>query len=338
MLRAHGLKTALFRFELFEVIGIGAGILALTIFLANAARIELVFGTASPSPIVGEVVGLFAHPGACVLTAALAVLAVARSIVIRRDMRYREIAAYLLRVAIAFVFLMGMYKTVMFYINVFNPVSRDVVIQTIEKALFGGQLLSEWMQPLVNRPLTDIFSCCYMSWFVLVYATVLLMATHSRKAVSEYTFTALLTFYIGYFTYFLVPVMGPLFTVHYQQAIGGITAVFLKTEPVVSRDCFPSLHTGLSIVMMIEVWRYRRKWAWFFIPLGLLIIFSTVYLRIHYIPDLIAGLGLALTTTQTAPVFLALWDKARSVVFGREREGLTIPEVPSLEHVSYFIK
>ncbi|MGZ4164870.1 MAG: phosphatase PAP2 family protein, partial [Tumebacillaceae bacterium] len=70
---------------------------------------------------------------------------------------------------------------------------------------------------------------------------------------------------------------------------------------------FPSLHTGISVVMLVNVWRHSRRLVWLYAPLVTMIIFSTVYLRLHYAIDVIAGIALALTTTKVCPYLLDKW-------------------------------
>jgi membrane-associated phospholipid phosphatase len=59
-------------------------------------------------------------------------------------------------------------------------------------------------------------------------------------------------------------------------------------------NCFPSLHTAISVAMAGVAWRgpsraYRHA-AW---VLAVAIVFSTIYLGIHWVADVVAGLVLA---------------------------------------------
>ena len=45
---------------------------------------------------------------------------------------------------------------------------------------------------------------------------------------------------------------------------------------------------------MILAFRFRSKLRWVFLIMGCSLIFSTVYLRYHYVVDVIAGIALAL--------------------------------------------
>jgi membrane-associated phospholipid phosphatase len=59
------------------------------------------------------------------------------------------------------------------------------------------------------------------------------------------------------------------------------------------RNCMPSGHTMMTLMNMILAFRYRSKLRWVFLVMGLSLIFATVYLRYHYVVDVLAGIILA---------------------------------------------
>jgi membrane-associated phospholipid phosphatase len=58
---------------------------------------------------------------------------------------------------------------------------------------------------------------------------------------------------------------------------------------IVQRDAFPSGHTELSLLVVYLSHHYKLKTRWIITALATLLIFSTVYLRYHYVVDVIAG-------------------------------------------------
>ena len=59
-------------------------------------------------------------------------------------------------------------------------------------------------------------------------------------------------------------------------------------------DAFPSGHTAIAVLsaMLASTYRLRIKLIYWILTIG--IIFSTVYLRYHYVVDVIAGIIFAL--------------------------------------------
>jgi membrane-associated phospholipid phosphatase len=74
----------------------------------------------------------------------------------------------------------------------------------------------------------------------------------------------------------------------------GAEALMNAWRPI-HRDCFPSLHTAVSTLTSLWAWRTRRLHrlgpvvATIYLPLNAALWFSTVYLRYHWVVDLVAG-------------------------------------------------
>ena len=60
-------------------------------------------------------------------------------------------------------------------------------------------------------------------------------------------------------------------------------------------NCFPSLHTAISTAMAGVAWRSGapRRYVAFSTILAACIVFSTIYLGVHWVSDVVAGLLLA---------------------------------------------
>jgi membrane-associated phospholipid phosphatase len=129
-------------------------------------------------------------------------------------------------------------------------------------------------------------------------------------------FVVLYGFLLSYVSYFIFPSIGPRFTLHDFTAISselpGVFAtdwlrVFLDrgenilpgmslstTLRVVTRDAFPSGHAEVTLLTMLLAFKYRSSLRWPITILGLSLIFSTIYLRYHYVVDVLAGVVLAM--------------------------------------------
>ena len=68
---------------------------------------------------------------------------------------------------------------------------------------------------------------------------------------------------------------------------------------VVVVNCFPSMHTSIAFAMLLLAWREKDRffrWIWTFFCLS--IIYSTLYLEIHWVTDVIGGILLAIITVK----------------------------------------
>jgi membrane-associated phospholipid phosphatase len=61
----------------------------------------------------------------------------------------------------------------------------------------------------------------------------------------------------------------------------------------VQRDAFPSGHTAIAIVVLAMAARYQRRLFYPLLVITVSLMISTIYLRYHYVIDVIAGVLLA---------------------------------------------
>ncbi len=308
-IRARGLLANV---ELFEWMGIAASVAAAWIFFVYGRRLDELVGVPHYHwQVVWMISGIYLHfvPWALLVGTVLLVAWWKLS----GAQQGKRLTSYLfaVRVFFAYCLLLIVFRIVNFYVPVLHPGIQDPVLQRMDSTLFGGRQVGEWLQPLVHPWLTHLLTGAYVSWFWLLFATVALLITARKRAVSEYVFASLLTFYIGYVCYVMVPVIGPGYTYHFAVPVGDIAPQFTLNRLTVARDCFPSLHTALSVLMVIYVWRYRRPWAVLYIPLACLIIFATLYLRFHYGSDDIAGAVLGVAISVMAPKLHNAWLRWR---------------------------
>jgi membrane-associated phospholipid phosphatase len=120
--------------------------------------------------------------------------------------------------------------------------------------------------------------------------------------------TLMVSFYLGYCCYILLPVSGPLSMLP-PAAPGFIESTtiyaFLEANFRYVGDCFPSLHTANPWLM---VWTGRRGFPrWLLLASCLVccgITLSTMVLRLHYGVDVLAGLLWAFTIPALARLTL----------------------------------
>lgn len=226
----------------------------------------------------------------------------------------RDQARFVLRIMTSFFVMLLTFELITNYIRFRDLTLLDGLLQQWDQVVFGGKIAPLWFDPLHSSEMTLIFSGVYLVWFILIYSTVFLLLFKGREAVLEYTSKALLTFYIGYIIYIFVPAIGPLYTYSFAQDLGGLTT-FLQNPKWINpaADVFPSLHTGIAVVMLMQIWRSYRIWTIFFGPVCFLIVLSTLYLRIHYGVDVIAGIILAILITKATPSLRNYWNRFRSM-------------------------
>ena len=193
-----------------------------------------------------------------------------------------------------------------------NTRALDHQLYHLDLALFGFEpavLMERWATPAV----TDWFALFYVGYFGLLAFFVLpiVFLGKSKRLGGELAVVTMLTFGIGQTVYALVPGFGPIHAL--PQAFHGPLhgrALFNLMNAIVSRggaqkDIFPSLHTAVPVALTLLAFRHRRgrvmRWAWPVIAFVTVnIVIATMFLRWHYLVDVIAGLCLAVFSVHAA--------------------------------------
>lgn len=221
--------------------------------------------------------------------------------------------------------------------HVIRPEVVDPVLRRLDEALLAVEP-SLWAQRITRPWLTEYMTFAYALFFV--FPGIVLGVTYARgelPAFREFGLALSLAYYLGLVGYMTVPAVGP------RYAFGGEFSVplvgYFITEParaawrsieLVDRDCFPSLHTAISSISLVYLWRARRGWGRpgrilvaVAAPLVVSLWASTIYLRYHYAVDVLAGWAVALVCTQAAPRLIRGYCRR----VPRARALLAAPEV-----------
>ncbi len=222
----------------------------------------------------------------------------------------------IIRDGLPFGFCIAIYSNLHDTIHFVNPNDIHFSLIKIDQFLFGTQPCV-WAEKFIHPVLTDIFTFFYVLFFLWAPLLALILYLKGDRIKFRYTMVGLiLTFYLGYFGYILFPaaspdlVLAPMFTKTLQNLpiLDKLRNSF-TVLPSSVRDAFPSLHTAVTLVALFFSWKYLRWYFWFILPFTIGLILSTIYLRQHYVIDLIAGWGLAHLTVWLGPKLENFWSK-----------------------------
>ena len=209
----------------------------------------------------------------------------------------------------AYPFILFVFKEIYLMVRPIHPVDYDWLFISIDRWIFGVNP-TQWMMQFANPALTEIFQIAYFSYYILFI--LLGVELYRRFTVEEFDHGAFLVvygFYLSYLGYFLLPAIGPRFTLHDFYAINkelpglfftswmrdfinageSISFSMAHAAEHVQRDVFPSGHTQLTLIVVYVGHWYKLKTRWIMTVLAGLLIVSTIYLRYHYVVDLLGG-------------------------------------------------
>jgi membrane-associated phospholipid phosphatase len=191
------------------------------------------------------------------------------------------------------------YKELSYLIPQVHPNDLDWQLEAIDMRLFDVNP-TLWLERVTHPAISEILQIAYSSYYLLPVILGIVIWLRKPEVFGFYVYLIVLAFYLSYLGYILVPAIGPRFILagQFSKPLGGI----LLAEPIrrtldhaegITRDCFPSGHTALTMVVLYSAWRFHRQTFWWMLPVGTLLIIATVYLRYHYVVDVVAGALLA---------------------------------------------
>ena len=177
---------------------------------------------------------------------------------------------------------------------------RDAALIAWDQRLFGFQA-SVAMQRFVSPLLTAWMEFAYTFHILNIpIVACFLYLRRRRERFREMMAGILVITFLGLLGYLLVPAVGPLYTLRDQFTVPLSVPLEMVNRQIefmdfarIKRDVFPSLHAGISFVVWLYAWRNSRRLFAILAPFVLSLFVSTVYLRYHYLVDVVAGLLLA---------------------------------------------
>lgn len=206
-----------------------------------------------------------------------------------------------------------MYEQVQAFVRIVHPRDYDHLLIAADRALFGTDP-TVWISQVATPWLTEYLQICYFMFYLLPIMHAVEMSRPGREeAFNEFIRGIVYCYAISYLLYFVMPAVGPRFTLHdfsmtdielpglwLTPALrdivnqgGGIPIGVTDPASVVNRDCMPSGHTMLTLVNIMLAFRLRSRLRWLFVVIGGSLILATVYMRYHYVVDVIVGAILA---------------------------------------------
>jgi membrane-associated phospholipid phosphatase len=221
------------------------------------------------------------------------------------------------------------FKQIYFMIKPIRVYDYDYLFIDIDRWLFGSDP-THFLHQISNPVLTELLQIVYGIFYLLPILLGLVLLKNKRYVAMDFAvFILIYGFYLSYLGYFIWPGIGPRFTLHNFSTINeqlpglfltnflrelvnageSIPAGTLNPAEVVQRDIFPSGHTMMTLTVMYLSVKLKSRSKYFFVPVGSLLIFSTVYLWYHYVIDLIGGLVFMIFALWSGKYIFNWWRK-----------------------------
>lgn len=191
----------------------------------------------------------------------------------------------------------------------------DKYINVIEFFIFGNEP-TILLERIVNPFLTEILKFAYFSYYFIIFVPpVYFYFSKKYRILDEYVESVSIAFFICYIFFILFPVEGPryVFSELYKVKLDGYFFTrlqdFIMAHVSTHGGCMPSSHVAASCMAWRVINRHFKKTSYFLLILIVLLCFSTVYHRYHYVMDVIGGLVVVYFASRFRIYFLAFYNK-----------------------------
>jgi membrane-associated phospholipid phosphatase len=251
------------------------------------------------------------------------------------------------------------YENLYLFSDLFNHTFSliDPTLMQIDKKIFGLQP-TIWLQQFTHPLMVDFFMISYSMFIVYpFFYLIYLFHKNQLEIFQKVIFAQILALTLSLTSFIIFPAMGPRFTLDpviaaidntttfYTVNLEGISSSFvhgitgresLYAAQVdlwnyierVRTDCMPSMHTGLCLISLFYALKHRDLFVhkqlalWFWIIGVSALIISTVYLRYHWVIDVIAGAVLAIVVYYLTNILFTVWKS------NRQQAGLKEQAIP----------
>jgi hypothetical protein len=209
-----------------------------------------------------------------------------------------------------------------------SPHSLDADLLAFDLRVFGYEPSIAWDR-WVTPHTTEWFAFFYFGYFFLLSAHVLpiMLVGRNRVRTAHFALGIFMVFCTGHILYMIVPGWGPYHHLAGQfvhPLEGGLFWRLVRATVDAGgsqKDIFPSLHTAAPTYFAIYSFIHRRafpfRFTWPFMAFAATqIILATMFLRWHYLIDILAGITVA-TTAALLSYRIVTAETAR-----REKAGL----------------
>lgn len=218
--------------------------------------------------------------------------------VIYLNSRISNQTIYLLRMTYP-VILSGYFYSETVYHNKLFIGNIDSILVRVESAIFDMQPTLEFSLIFSNKLFSELMYFGYFSFYLIILGFTLYFFFKKKEIFNESVFKLSASLYIFYLVFCLLPSAGPQYYFSYPENIlpeGYLFEHIMKIIQNIAEQptgAFPSSHVGISIIILIMSKKNAPQFFKFTWPFVVILILSTVYIKAHYVIDIIGGILIA---------------------------------------------
>ena len=201
----------------------------------------------------------------------------------------------LIQFIILYAALSLLYKETATINRLYYPV-LDPMLTRWDELIFGFQPSLEFSKAIHYALFSELMFMSYFSYYLMPLAVLLLTFSYIPSKTDEFGFIFITSFLIYYLIFVFFPAVGPQFYFPYPEnqieakGIFGHIIKIIQENGEAPTAAFPSSHVGIATILSIWLAKNLKKYLKFFIPIVILLILATVYIKAHFAVDVFTGL------------------------------------------------
>lgn len=182
------------------------------------------------------------------------------------------------------------------HLNTFLFPKIDPFLIALDEWIFGFQPSVVFSSAYPGKLFSELMFLGYFSYYLMPFFAFIFVWLYKREHFNEFSFIVLSGYFFYYLIFILVPAAGPQFYLSpplNQIESSGWFADMVKLIQKYGEAptaAFPSSHIGISFILLILLFKFFRKLFILYLPFSILLLFSTVYIKAHYVIDVMAGI------------------------------------------------
>ena len=265
---------------------------------------------------------------ACLLACNIVGIILFRRICLRRKSPVSNEVIEIFRDWYPFALVLVVYEHLSVYAGIIRPEVIDPLLAHMEIQIWSVQP-TVWIEQFAHPLAVDLMSVAYAFHFPLTFGLAYGLYVFNKRAYYRDFATALLFCnFAGFILYLVFPAGPPRFFLEsayhtiplpsYSGLYTWAEALWDANNPVLIHSSFPSLHVAFSTVTLIYAFRKAhwpdiRKWLGPVVTLMAVSLWaSTIYLRHHWTPDILAGWLLGIISVVVARYLTSLLNPGHS--------------------------
>lgn len=175
----------------------------------------------------------------------------------------------------------------------------DPYLEKADFYLFGYQPAISFSEYISNHLFSELMYFSYFTFYLLIIGFFLIYYLQKEDKLSENVFYLMASLYLFYLIFAIFPSAGPQYYFEEPQNILPSAYIFDNIMHLVQKfgeqptGAFPSSHVGISIIILILLRKNFGNYFKIALPIVFLLILSTVYIKAHYVVDVVAGIVFA---------------------------------------------